>query len=82
MTERAVHDRRLPLEHASDMSRAERLAEITTLVRSRDDKHQKVVTVLAESDVAPHALTDAWLELELAQGDLDDAIRKAIKERL
>ena len=75
-------------EMRPDIDRAEKLSLPETLeliqhhLRIRDERQTLLLQLLAQPDKSGHVLTDAWLQLQLAQGDLDHHVENEISERL
>jgi hypothetical protein len=65
-----------------EFSRAERVEMIHRKLKVRDAKQTELLTLLTQPDKSGHVLTDAWLSLEVAQGDLDYEVESEIRERL
>jgi hypothetical protein len=61
---------------------AERIKSIQQRIQVRDDRQNELLGLIAQPDKKGKVLTDAWLELELAQEDLKALLRHEIDQRL
>ena len=58
----------------------ERIEELKQLIVARDLKQAELISLIANPlPVDDAVLTDAWLQLEIAQGDLESRVRTTIK---
>jgi hypothetical protein len=63
-------------------SSAERMEALHSRITIRDTKQAELVALIARPDSGGSALTNAWLQLEIAQGDLDGLVKAEIQYRL
>jgi len=60
----------------------ERLEIIQQKLKIRDAKEEELLKLIEQPDQRGKVLTDAWLEREIAQGDLDQLVKNEIQDRL
>jgi hypothetical protein len=60
----------------------ERIRRIREMSESRDARQEELLRLIAQPTMSGRPLTDAWLKLQNAQGELDRSVSDEIRERL
>jgi hypothetical protein len=61
---------------------SERMETLHRQITIRDTRQAELLALMAAPLAVDSALTSAWLQLEIAQGDLDDVIRSELQRHL
>ena len=66
----------------AEPSLAERMETLHRQIGVRDTRQAELVGIMAEPHPVDNSLTNAWLQLEIAQGDVDYIVKREIQRRL